>query len=1158
LTQYLHGYFQPVNNSEFAAKVVFWLLFPGLMHRKKFLLIFLFILLQLKAFSAVFVVTSNADSGPGTLRDALTQAAANGTTEIDYINFNLPGNTTADITIAVKTQLPDVTGNVIIDGTTQPGPALGVSNAKVIISPVTPMQNLNAFNISNSVGQNDNVEFYGLYITGFYEYSIGYGSAITLGNICNLVVGAPGKGNVICNNNAGIAHDLGNTTIQSNFIGIEPDGETPSPNVNALYADNYSNLLIGGDDPADGNVFMGEIDGVINLGNGITGSGTTVIKNNYFGTDFKGTNPIESPGEQAYIYMYVASINITIADNVFNTDANNVTCTAVGNSTMLVTGNYFGTDKTQTHPFVTTYFTALALQGFLTTTVGGANDADQNVFAHYANPIFTDNLSLTDIIKNKFYCNNGVVVNNNNQVGNFVRIVNLTDTQVSGDALPGATVQLYYSTTQCGTCNPNTWFATVTADNNGKWSYTGDTRQNIMASATIGGNTFGFQPFSVTQFEINIINGDCHQKGSIEITEKRTGRFQFIWTDSNGKILGTGQKIDNLSAGYYTIEINEGGTCPAAKGTYLVTDQTPQAFPQTFQLDCHSTTASFNASATTVPNFTIANYYWLDDKGNNFSNASSVTGLAAGNYYLYITDSNGCNSDTVLYAVLPPVNSPLIDGGKAIVKDANCSFSDGSVTGISVSSYGDGNYGWKKADGTSAANGQLNLENAAPGQYYFYVEYSTACPPVQSAVFTINEINGVSITDAKVQISPTSCSINNGSITALTITGATAYQWVDINNKIVGTNADLTDVGAGSYTLTASNAYCTATSKTYTITQIAPTQYPVYTVTQVQPCFGQSDGSLTIATDFLVKSERWVNSQNQSAGSGPVAANLPADTYRLFLTDNNGCESAYGFYSLQQLPQLQFLNTGLPLGSTCGLSNGSITDVQVAGGMPPYTYKWTNADTGVPIGTNSNTITNLSSGNFNLEVTDSRCGNTKVGYFIADDQTDISTPAVTNVELCSSGGALVKVNNPVAGSTYRLYDTPKSQQPLAENETGQFTVSVTANRSFYITRAIGTCESSRAEVDVSVGISAINIANTFTPNGDNINDYWVIKNIENYPNALVQVFNRYGQVVFFSNGYGTSWDGTINSKPLPVGTYYYIINLSTNCNLLSGSLTIIR
>ncbi|WP_184546756.1 gliding motility-associated C-terminal domain-containing protein [Mucilaginibacter sp. FT3.2] len=54
------------------------------------------------------------------------------------------------------------------------------------------------------------------------------------------------------------------------------------------------------------------------------------------------------------------------------------------------------------------------------------------------------------------------------------------------------------------------------------------------------------------------------------------------------------------------------------------------------------------------------------------------------------------------------------------------------------------------------------------------------------------------------------------------------------------------------------------------------------------------------------------------------------------------------------------------------------------------------------------------------------------------------------------------------------------------------------------------------------------------------------------------MFNRYGQKLFESKGYGQPFNGTFNGKALPTGTYYYIINLSKNCNLLSGSVTILR
>jgi gliding motility-associated-like protein len=87
------------------------------------------------------------------------------------------------------------------------------------------------------------------------------------------------------------------------------------------------------------------------------------------------------------------------------------------------------------------------------------------------------------------------------------------------------------------------------------------------------------------------------------------------------------------------------------------------------------------------------------------------------------------------------------------------------------------------------------------------------------------------------------------------------------------------------------------------------------------------------------------------------------------------------------------------------------------------------------------------------------------------------------------------------------------------------------------------------------------VPNAFSPNGDGINDRWVIQYIESYPNATVDVFNRYGQTVFsISGGYKNSngWDGSFNGKPLPTGTYYYVINPRNGRQSVNGSVTIIR
>ncbi|MES2371226.1 MAG: gliding motility-associated C-terminal domain-containing protein [Bacteroidota bacterium] len=81
--------------------------------------------------------------------------------------------------------------------------------------------------------------------------------------------------------------------------------------------------------------------------------------------------------------------------------------------------------------------------------------------------------------------------------------------------------------------------------------------------------------------------------------------------------------------------------------------------------------------------------------------------------------------------------------------------------------------------------------------------------------------------------------------------------------------------------------------------------------------------------------------------------------------------------------------------------------------------------------------------------------------------------------------------------------------------------------------------------------------NVFSPNNDGINDVWDIPSLVPYPQCSVDVYNRSGRLVFHSIGYNKSWDGKLNGKRLPVGTYYYVIRGSTNIAPIGGSITII-
>jgi gliding motility-associated-like protein len=96
-----------------------------------------------------------------------------------------------------------------------------------------------------------------------------------------------------------------------------------------------------------------------------------------------------------------------------------------------------------------------------------------------------------------------------------------------------------------------------------------------------------------------------------------------------------------------------------------------------------------------------------------------------------------------------------------------------------------------------------------------------------------------------------------------------------------------------------------------------------------------------------------------------------------------------------------------------------------------------------------------------------------------------------------------------------------------------------------------TCNSS---VPVSViVVEKVKMSNVFTPNGDGVHDYWTIESIDDYPEARVQIFTRWGQKIYenYSNYADRPWDGKYNGKDSPIGVYYYIVELNSEIPALN-------
>ncbi|MGM0531971.1 MAG: gliding motility-associated C-terminal domain-containing protein, partial [Bacteroidota bacterium] len=103
------------------------------------------------------------------------------------------------------------------------------------------------------------------------------------------------------------------------------------------------------------------------------------------------------------------------------------------------------------------------------------------------------------------------------------------------------------------------------------------------------------------------------------------------------------------------------------------------------------------------------------------------------------------------------------------------------------------------------------------------------------------------------------------------------------------------------------------------------------------------------------------------------------------------------------------------------------------------------------------------------------------------------------------------------------------------------------------------CESTDS-VAVTV-IGDLEIPNAFTPNDDQANNLWKIPGLSVYPDCVVEIYDRWGNRIYHSNGYDEAdyWDGTDqNGEKLPMDSYYYIIKLGNGEEPIEGTVSIIR
>jgi gliding motility-associated-like protein len=631
------------------------------------------------------------------------------------------------------------------------------------------------------------------------------------------------------------------------------------------------------------------------------------------------------------------------------------------------------------------------------------------------------------------------------------------------------------------------------------------------------------QALSVVLTKTDILcNGDA--TGVVETTiDGGTPNYTYLW--GNG---ATTEDISNLLAGNYSVVVTDNNGCTIGANLTLVEPAAPLALSTVItDVDCYgnnSGAVDLSITGGTSPYVQLWSNLGtivLSDTTEDLSN------LIADTYTVLVTDTNGCTA--TMNSIVNQPSAPLAITG--IVDDANCfGLNDGAIDITVTGGTTLYTYSWSSGQSTE------DISTVLSGGYTVIVTDSSLC------VETMNFVIDQPLAPLSVVTFTTNVLCNgdsDGTIESEASGGTMPYTYAWSNGE---TTDDIGSLLTGVYTLTVTDDQgCTAFTGA-TINQPDPL---VFTPAVIDAsCYGYADGEITITLAGGVQPYyfNWGN-QNEILLNNPseTLTGLMAEEYFIRVRDENGCINEQTVILNQPAP---FISSYIVTDPLCNGGVDGFIDVTLTGGSFPYSTIWSDGQT-------SEDAMNLVAGDYGYEVTDYQ------GCIIRDSVTVVEPSLVQisydlfEVSCVDQSDASIYVTPWGGTMPYTYLWTTGSQEQNAEGlPPGTYDITITDDHDCVNTFSF--------EVNFNYDECLI-IPNTFTPNGDNYNDTWVLGNLDLYPNAQVKIFNKWGNEIFTSNGQYEPWDGTQYSNPLPSEVYYYIIVLGNlEDNQYTGTVTIIR
>ncbi|MEI6681660.1 MAG: T9SS type A sorting domain-containing protein, partial [Bacteroidota bacterium] len=504
--------------------------------------------------------------------------------------------------------------------------------------------------------------------------------------------------------------------------------------------------------------------------------------------------------------------------------------------------------------------------------------------------------------------------------------------------------------------------------------------------------------------------------------------YYYKW--SNGP---TTPSITGLTAGFYTLTVTDAHSCTLIQPAQEVSEPTfylGASASQSKPVTCFN---GNDGEATVVPSggWGSYTYFW-----NNSQTGATATSLAAGTYYVTVTDVKGC-STTASAVVYQP--SAAIAASAAETKVVSCfGGSDGTATVYPSFGWGSYTYFWNDSQTGATATG-LSI-----GTYTVTVTDYNGCTTTASATVT-GPSAALAATAAETRV-VTCFGNNDGTATVYPSFGWGSYTYFWNNSQ---TTAIATNLTAGDYVVTVTDGHGCTTTASATVTGPSAALAATAAETKAVTCFGGSDGTATVYPSHGWGSYTyfWNNSQ-----TGATATGLSHGTYTVTVTDGHGCTTTT---SATVTEPTQLTVSTIATNVNChGESNGAIA-VTAGAGSPGYQY---SKDGGSSYQT-SNMFNGLTAGTYQVWVKDSHSCTVNTSQVVSEPSSLTLSGAVVN-NTCysySNGSVTLSVGGGTPSYNYN-WSNGASVNPINNLTAGTYYVTVSdqhacsINSSYVVTQ----------------------------------------------------------------------------------------------------------